>query len=349
MSELNEVLARVRDKLKDYRALYEQNEMAVRDQIINPILRALAWNPEDPEEVQPNVSTDEGILDYSLLSGGKPVLFVEAKNLSTDVENRDVVRQLAKYAFGEGTKYGVITNGTTWLLTKSFEEGTTLAERIVWKTDVLNEGSAEVARKLLTISKPNVANIERLVKKALILDEIWRSLLGDPREIIRGLMPAVKGLLAQGYPEYEFSQEEIEDLLKERVEEMVSGVGEESVVPDTAVATEGVDAPGPPRRMKLSGERYDLRYAYEILVNTANWLIKQGKMRASDCPVAVGRGSRNLVSVDKKHRYGKDFFLPRKLSNGLWIETHSSSAATINYAKRLLEKFGYSADTLTIE
>ena len=349
MSELNEVLATVREKLKEYRALYEQNEMAVRDQIINPILRALDWNPEDPEEVQPNVSTDEGIPDYSLLRGGKPVLFVEAKNLSTDVEHRDVVRQLARYAFGEGTKYGVITNGATWLLTRSFEEGTTLAERIVWKTDVLNEGSAEVARKLLTISMPNVANIERLVKKALILDEIWRSLLDDPREIIKGLMPAVIGLLAQGYPEYEFSQEEIEDLLKERVEEMVSGVGEESVVPDTAVATEGAVAPGPPRRMKLSGERFDLRYAYEILVNTANWLIKQDRLRASDCPVAIGRGSRNLVSVDKKHRYGKDFFLPRKLSNGLWIETHSSSAATINYAKRMLEKFGYSADTLTIE
>ena len=254
MSELNEVLATVREKLKEYRALYEQNEMAVRDQIINPILRALDWNPEDPEQVQPNVSTDEGIPDYSLLRGGKPVLFVEAKNLSTDVEHRDVVRQLARYAFGEGTKYGVITNGATWLLTRSFEEGTTLAERIVWKTDVLNEGSAEVARKLLTISMPNVANIERLVKKALILDEIWRSLLDDPREIIKGLMPAVIGLLAQGYPEYEFSQEEIEDLLKERVEEMVSGVGEESVVPDIAVATEGAVAPGPPHRLSVAAE-----------------------------------------------------------------------------------------------
>lgn len=80
MNNLNEVLQAVTEKVKKFRSLYEQNEMAVRDQIINPILRNLGWDPENPEEVQPNISTEEGVPDYSLMMNGKRMLFVEAKN-----------------------------------------------------------------------------------------------------------------------------------------------------------------------------------------------------------------------------------------------------------------------------
>ena len=46
MNNLNESLATIVEKIKKFRPLYEKNEMAVRDQIINPILRDLGWNPE---------------------------------------------------------------------------------------------------------------------------------------------------------------------------------------------------------------------------------------------------------------------------------------------------------------
>ena len=68
---LKETLEMVVERMKKYRSLYEQNEMAVRSQIIEPILRGLGWDVESPEEVQPNVSTEEGIPDYSLLKGDK--------------------------------------------------------------------------------------------------------------------------------------------------------------------------------------------------------------------------------------------------------------------------------------
>ena len=348
MNNLNEALQGIAERLKQFRSLYEQNEMAVRDQIINPILRNLGWDPENPQEVRPNVSTEEGVPDYSLIKDGKTILFVEAKKLSVDVGQREAIRQLAKYSFSEGTKYGVLTNGSVWLLIRSFEEGTTLAERTVWKTDLENEELPAVCRKLTTISKTNVKQIEVLVKKAQILDEIWRSLLEEPRELIKGLMPVVKQLIGQAYPGYEFEDQEIEDSLKERVESIISAPSEEEIpseIPFEPVARRG----GRPRKMKLKREAFELRSSLEILVNTANWLIKNGKLRTSDCPVGIGQRTRYLVNVEQKHRYGDDFHAPKKLSNGLWIETHSSTAATINYAKRLLEKFGFSPDVLTIE
>lgn len=348
MNNLNEVLTPMVEKIKKFRFLYEQNEMAVRDHIVNPILRSLGWNPENPEEVQPNVSTEEGVPDYSLIKNGKKILFVEAKKLGIDIEQREVIRQLAKYSFSEGTKYGVLTNGAVWILIRSFEEGTTLTERIVWKADLENEELLAVYRKIVTISKTNIENIEVLVKKVQILDEIWQSLLDEPEEMIKGLMPVVKSLISQGYPDYQFEDTEIEDLLKERVKEIISGPSEEEKQFEAAeepVPWHGVS----PRKMKLKGEVFELRNSFEILVNTANWLIKNGKLKPSDCPVGIGRGKRNLINKEPKHKYGDDFRAPKKLSNGLWIETHYSTAGCINYTKRLLEKFGISSDILTIE
>lgn len=348
MNNLNEMLTPIVEKIKKFRSLYEQNEMAVRDQIVNPILRNLGWNPENPEEVQPNVSTEEGVPDYSLIKDGRTILFVEAKKLSIDIEQREIIRQLAKYSFSEGTKYGVLTNGAVWILIRSFEEGTTLTERIVWKADLENEEITAVCRKITTISKINIEQIEVLVKKVQILDEIWQSLLDEPEEMIKGLMPVVKSLISQGYTDYRFEDAEIEDLLKERIKEIISGLSEEETPSETPI--EPIQwRGGSPRKMKLKGEVFELRNSFEILVNTANWLIKNGKLKASDCPVGVGRGKRNLINKEPKHKYGDDFRVPKKLSNGLWIETHYSTAGCINYAKRLLEKFGVSSDILTIE
>jgi predicted type IV restriction endonuclease len=102
MSNLNEILARIIEKIKNFRDIYEQNEMAVREHIINPILKALEWDTENPKEVLPNVVVQEGIPDYSLIKEGKKVLIVEVKKLDVDIEEREVITQLGKYCYSEG-------------------------------------------------------------------------------------------------------------------------------------------------------------------------------------------------------------------------------------------------------
>lgn len=344
MDNLSEVLALIIEKIKKFRPLYEQSEMAVRYQIVDPILKALDWDPAKPEDIQPNVSTEEGVPDYSLIKNGKKILFVEAKKMSVDIEQREVIRQLVRYSVGEGTKYGVLTNGAVWVLIRSFEEGTKLTERIVWKTDLENEELSAICRKIRTISKNNIGQIELLVKKVQVLDEVWKSLLEEPGEIVKGLIPVVKSLISQRYQNYQFEDTEIDDLLKERVKVIISGPSEKEYREDEHIE------PGPiPQRMKLKGETFQLRNSFEILINTSNWLIKNGKLKTSDCPVVIGRGKRCLINRQAKHPDHSDFRAPKPLSNGLFIETHVGTKGAIDYAKRLLEKFRVSPDILTIE
>lgn len=345
MNNLNDTLVSTTGKIKKFRSLYEQNEQAVRDQIVNPLLRNLGWDPENPEEVQPNISTEEGVPDYTLIKNGNKMLFIEAKRLGIDIEQQEIIRQLAKYCFGEGIKYGVLTNGIVWVLFRSFEEGTTLTERIVWKVDLEGEELGSVVRKLSTISRDNVEQIEILVKKVSILSEIWTSLLEEPEDMIKGLIPIVKNLILESYPTYQFDDSEIEDFVKERLKEMISGT--EPSIPSPEADEVAWQKEERPKRMKLAGEVFEIRSANEILVNTANWLIKRGKLKISDCPVPAGF-KRYLVNKEPKHRYGDNFRAPKKLSNGLWIDTNYSTAGCINSARRLLEKFGFPADTLAI-
>jgi len=344
---IKETIEMVVERIKKHRPFYEQNEMAVRDQIVTPILRSLEWNPENPDEVQPNVSSEEGIPDYSLLKRGKKVLFIEAKKLSIDIEKREVIRQLANYCFGEGMKYGVLTNGSMWVLFRAFQEGTTMAERAVWKTDIENDDITATIRRLNTISKENIEDIETLIKKLQILDEIWQSLLEEPENLVKGFVPVFDNLIKEGYPDYEFDLPEIEDFIKERIKELISPTGEAVIEPGPLVEPTPTLRGAHPRQMKIGTDAYEIRNSYDILVNTTEWLIGKGKLKRSDCPIAMGH-KRNLVNTQSKHIYGDDFRAPKRLSNGLYIETHYSTANCINNARRLLERYRYQGNMLNI-
>ncbi len=94
----------------------------------------------------------------------------------------------------------------------------------------------------------------------------------------------------------------------------------------------------------IGSDSYSIAKSYEILTNTAEWLIAKGKLKETDCPIPTGR-IRNLVHTTPTHQH-KDFVAPKKLSNGLYIETHFSTVDCIKNAKRLLENCGYNGDLL---
>ncbi len=341
-------LTRVLDRLSRHREYYKSNETAVRDQLINPTLRLLDWDPEDPDKVQPNVSTEEGIPDYVLLKEGKRRLLLEAKNLSVDVESDRVVNQLARYSFAEGVPFGLITNGSVWRLVRSFEEGKALRERVVWQAHLEKETPSSVERKLRTVSWENVDQIETLVRKLETLDGVWDSVLSRPKMVASALLPVVQKSIESSHPSFHFEADEIESFLRERVGEITRIAPHDSELEDESeIHPPQLPSTSPPR-MRIGRETHELRHSYEILVNVGNWLVRERKLTAAQCPVPIGR-KRNLVHTEPRHRHGDDFLAGKKLVNGLWIETHYSKAHAIKNARRLLERFSVRGDSLTIE
>ena len=298
--------------------------------------------------MQPNISTEEGVPDYSFLKSGRTVLFMEAKKLSVDVEEKEIIRKLGQYCFGEGMKYGVPSNGSNWILFRAFREDTTMTERIAWKADIENDDMIGSVRKLNMISKDNIENVETFIKKLQILDEVWNLLTEEPEELVEAINLALEESIRRNYPEYEFASSEIKDFVTERVRELISPSAETNV--EGIAEPELWDPTSSPEKMKIGKAAFvDIRFLYEILINTANYLIKEGKLRPSDCPITIRAHKRNLVNREPKHTDGSSFRGPKKLSNGLWIETHYSAENAIDRADGLLEKFGYPDGTLVVQ
>jgi hypothetical protein len=91
-------------------AINEQNTKAA---LIAPILRALGWDLEDVDEVSHEyrrLSSDYPV-DYALLLLRTPRLFVEAKPLDANLDDRHWADQILVYAMHAGVQWVVLTNG----------------------------------------------------------------------------------------------------------------------------------------------------------------------------------------------------------------------------------------------
>lgn len=356
MNDLISVLNQMREKVNVFRGVYERNEEAVRIQIVNPILSSVGWDPADPTKVLHNDSTDEGIPDYTLIRDGKTWLFIEAKNLSTDVSNERVLRQLGRYSFGEGTLYGVLTNGMVWVLIRSFESGTTFPDRIIWQANLEKDSPHFLIRKLSTISYENIVQIDWLVEQDNLLESVYENIWKEPETIASSLLPIVRDRVRMmpGSSARPIEDVDINDFLVMKLQQTDS-----PAEPETISSSTGGDLALPhinssttnklPRSMTIQGTRFELRYAYEILINTGNWLIGKGKLRANECPISVTRGSRYLINREPKHSNGKRFWSQKTLSNGLYVETDDSQQQMRDYSKRLLEKYNYRGSDLKFE
>ena len=90
----------------------------------------------------------------------------------------------------------------------------------IWKTDIESDKLTATLKRLNTISKENVDEMENLIKKLQILDEIWEILVDEPKEIIKALIPVFQRLVDEDYPDIKFDSLEIEDFLEEKIKEI---------------------------------------------------------------------------------------------------------------------------------
>jgi hypothetical protein len=112
MGELTQVLNDVRNKIAQYQGK-EMNEQNTKRALIDPVLCALGWEVGNLEEVSQEYKRkpQDKPVDYALFLLRTPKLFVEAKALRQDLDDRKWTSQIMGYAAVAGVKWTVITNG----------------------------------------------------------------------------------------------------------------------------------------------------------------------------------------------------------------------------------------------
>lgn len=147
-----EVLRKVRERAQKYRAELEKSEALTRYTLIDPVLRALGWDTQDPECVQPEFSTETGKPDYALLWQGKPLIMVEAKALHANLgPAKDKGFQ---YCWKNKVRYFAITDGERWEVYDMEKMG---GEEIAVAN--ISENLGHAARQLLALWRPAMPHV----------------------------------------------------------------------------------------------------------------------------------------------------------------------------------------------
>ena len=117
---LEEIINALSD-LRSNSAIPGFNESATKQIVILRILRALAWDQDNYDELTSEYDVGGGKVDYSLRLDGTDKVFIEAKRASESLERHD--NQLLNYSFRKGVRLAALTNGMTWWLYLPLKEG----------------------------------------------------------------------------------------------------------------------------------------------------------------------------------------------------------------------------------
>lgn len=93
------------------------------------------------------------------------------------------------------------------------------------------------------------------------------------------------------------------------------------------------------RGIIINGEFIPCGHQYEILVNTANWLISHGYITEKDVP-ASGKGYAVLINKKPIKAGGKAMIAAKPLNNGWYIETSFGFGQAKGHAEALVREFG---------
>lgn len=344
MSEdaLRRVLAENTTKIARFAHEYQSNENEVRRTLVEPVLEALGWNIRSLEDVRSELKTeDRQSLDYMLRKRGKDLLIVEVKAQREKLENH--LNQLVIYCSSLGVLFGVITDGANWILFKTFEEGVKARERIVFSVDTRSDETS--VSKLLRLSKDRIDELGLLKEQMLTFQEVWDQALENPKFLVDAIQPHFRDMLRERKDTVEFRDEDLRMFLTEQVMALTAAT---SPLAPAHTPNKTPSRTGPKGTMWIGGERYPIETYKEIIVNTAEWLIRGGHLDHSKAPINLGR-KRYLVNTLRRTPEGKPMISPKRLSNGLFVETNASSYDCERWARKLLGVCGLEESLLRVE
>lgn len=170
MVTLDESLAQVQIRVEQYKNS-KLNEEQTRYTLIDPVIRALGWDTEDIDEVrsQFRFQSNDNPVDYALIIAGKPRLFLEAKALNGNLDDRKWSHQIMGYASVAGVEWMVLTDGNEYRIYNSHAT-VPVAEKL-FRTVSVSHDVVQAKETLLLLSK------ERIMKNEL--NALWQAYFID--------------------------------------------------------------------------------------------------------------------------------------------------------------------------
>ncbi len=302
-------------RIEEHGEALRKNEALTRTALIDPLLRELGWNMEDPAQVIPEYPTENNENpDYVLLTNKKRLMVIEAKSLDSSLHEKsskkDPVTQANNYASrsGIGSRYFSVTNGRHWEIYDRQRLGA-LHEMKVSQFDI-TESPAKVCVKALALWRPSVgAGSVSPAETPFFLRDDRHSLPSQSLPEPSGEHPPVTGPSADSdwIPLSEFEHQQ----------------GDK-----------------PPSALKFpEGKTVEINWWYELVTKTTDWLFETGSLNDSHCPIK--RGRRYIVdSSDRALGDAKSIREIRTVHGAVYVKTRGPASGHIKNTCRVIERSG---------
>ena len=182
LESLLTLIEKLRERIDAHGNALRQSEALTRYALIDPLLRELGWDTEDPDVVVPEYRSGRGSADYALFSKGKPVIMLEAKKLDRSLN--DAIGQGIQYCLVEGTEYFAVTDGKRWEIYETHKPVPIDEKRIV-SFDLKDPLIVDVCLKALALWRPAVVSDQIVAGQVPLVSPTTEqpNTTGDPPEI----------------------------------------------------------------------------------------------------------------------------------------------------------------------
>ena len=348
--QLLRAINKVQSEIAKRPGAFKREQQTIRS-LIDPILNALGWHTYDPECVEHEfpVGNNQHV-DMALKRNGRHIALLEAKPLGTRFGEKEI-NQVSGYCFHTGVETALLTNGAEWRVYRPQQLGKLPFNQRQLLDIRLGKDEATAAAAAKKLNLLAYDNIDRLENEAwrILLESYWNEHAAKDL-----LEPFTRPLLKSFAMRIEKRTVEIPiDVVRTLLSEKL-GLERRPTPPQPKPyplpSPIPNSRPTTGRSVVLAGKHIPIKYAKDVLIQTAEWLVENGKIQPAACPIRPGRGVRYLIHTRDQHSHGRPFASPKTLSNGLFLECHFSAYNARKHSFNLLRSFGYTPpeDTLQV-
>lgn len=315
LESLLELVETLKARIDSHGDQLRQSEALTRFALIDPLLRELGWDTENPKLVRPEYplrteySQGTRFADYALLedTDEKPAMMVEAKSLGKHLRDQALLQGI-NYCQAEGTKYFTVTDGQRWEVYETHKPVPIEQKRVV-EFDLKDPSPATVCLKALALWRPSVQS----------------------------------GNVAVGHEPVIESNEDIDiPVTQETPDPDTSSIAENEHDWKPLTEIERAGKGVTPVELRFpNGNKISVENWATVPEETVRWLMANGMLNESHCPILSkhSSNSRFCVHTQNVHKDGVPFKNPVEV-NGLYVDKVPNGPAAFGRTKTIINHVG---------
>jgi len=305
------LVEKLRERIDRHGDALRKSEALTRYALIDPLLRELGWDTEDPTLVGPEYGSGGGFADYALFSNNDPIMMSEAKKL--DVSLTGARKQAVEYVMDDTkitTRYLSVTNGACWEI---YDTNKRVSDMLVASFDLKSSSAADACLKALALWRPSVISGQIAVVETPVIG------LSDNRT----------------------NATEPQSIEETTVQPTEPDQDDAEWTPLSVFGPQSGD-PKPTEILFPDNTSVPIKTWKEIMVEVAKWLINENILTKDHCPIS-GSGTRSvkryLISTDPAHSTGTPFKAPYPIDS-FHLETNYSGPNCVENARTIIRCVG---------